>query len=325
MADGQQLPALKTPDKVVGGVIAGGIVVGILYVLYQILPFLIELAKNTMILGVELAALCVLAMILLDKNTWGLVYYKWKSISRSLRKMIVRDDPIGVLDTAIHRFEAKLDDIDENIKKSTAAKQRLANKIRSRDHSGALDQAQYETDLAKAAQQTGKPKATVEQHAVAAVRWQKVAESLQPFVDTLARAQVQLERARDLCAGQLEDLKNRKATLAVQLEGLQEGQKSVRSFKRFFGHSQDNDMKELAIEEIERQSTEAEAEIDQFMRVITPTLDNADLAKQAEAIQAMDTFQKYLDGGKAPVAALPPGVKDGEIVVSDAPKVNIKR
>lgn len=307
MVDSQPPLPLKSSDKIVGGVLVAAVVGALGYGLFVLLPFLIALAANTILFGVELVAILMIAMVFLDKNTWVTIFYKWKSVSRNLRKMIVREDPIGVLDTVIHRFQAKLDGIDTNITQAAAAAAR---------QKGAIDKAkksaQSELDLAAAARRLRHPEAEVAQRATAAKRWAQAAADMQPMQDTLMRVQTCLERARDLCASRLDDSRNQKSVLAVKLEALQEGQQAVRSFKRFFGTNVDLDMQELAVDEIERQSTEAEAEIDQFMRTVNPILEGADLKKSADAIQAMDRFSAYL--GDAPaVKVLPMPAKDGVV------------
>lgn len=292
---------MKGADKVTGLIILGVVGTALAVGLYYLLPFLIELAKNTIIFGLELVVLMTLAIVFLDKGTWTAIYYKWKTISRNLRKAIVREDPIGVLATVIARFATKLDKIDENITQAVGARHRQDNAILK-----AKACAAQEFDLAKAAKRMGKPDVEVSQHAAASDRWAKAADDMAPMAAMLANMQTGLERARDLCASRLSDLKSQKSVLQVKLEALQDSQNAVRSFKRFFGSNPDLEMQELAIEEIERQSTEAEAEIDQFMRVINPVLETADLQKQAEAQRAMDKFESYMSGAKALPAATTP-------------------
>ena len=110
--------------------------------------------------------------------------------------------------------------------------------------------------------------------------------------------------------------------MAMKLEALQDGAKAVKGFKRFFGANPDLEMQDLAVEEIERQSTEAEAEIDEFMRVMNPMLENADLKKNADALQAMEKFSSYLGTQKA----LPEApIVEGVVVNVDRKKIGVIR
>lgn len=121
---------LKTPDKVIGGIliIVALAVFGV--VGYVVLPFLIAAAANTMIFLAELAGLVLMAMVLFDKSFWTGIYYGWKNVSRKIRKFIVREDPIGVFDTVIQRFYTRIAQIDDNIKKAVGAYKNHTKSVR---------------------------------------------------------------------------------------------------------------------------------------------------------------------------------------------------
>jgi hypothetical protein len=315
--DTSSLAPLKSTDKIVGTALAVVAALAVATGLYYILPYAIELAKNTIVFFGEIALLALMAIVLLDKNTWFNVYYKWRNISRNMRKAIIREDPIGVLSTVIVRFGSKLAEIDENITKAVAAYKRQSKVIRQ-----ANDQAAAELGLAKQSQREGK-ELEVRQHAAAASRWEKTAQEMKPLEETLLNVKSSLERARDLCAARLADLESQKQVMAIKLEAMQDGQKAVKSFKRFFGTNPDLEMQELAVEEIERQSTEAEAEIEQFMRVVNPMLDASDTKRNAEALAAMEKFGLFLEKQPDP-KQLPEGEVIETNVVNNVVKIDTK-
>jgi len=287
----QRILAMKPADKIMGTIIGLVVLGGGGYGFWRILPILIDLAQNTIYFFGELVVLAILAMIFLDKNTWVNLYYAWKNVSRKIRKAIVSEDPIGVLDTVIHRYAYKLDQIDHNVNVADAARKRQEATIKD-----ALKQRDGELNQARAAQKLDK-KLQVEQHATAAQRWEESAKEMEPMLNTLTNALTCLQRARDLCQTKLEDVKNQQVVLQRKLEALLAGQQAVRSIKTFFGSNPDLDMQELAIDEIERQATEAMAEIDQFMRVMNPVLESADLKRSADQMAAMEHFNSYITSG----------------------------
>jgi len=205
-----------------------------------------------------------------------------KLAARNARRAVIRENPIGVLDISIGRFQRKLDDIDENSKAADAARKRLANRISTIEIN-----AKNECDLAMAAQRQGKSENAVAQHAVAQERWLKSVEPLKAMYEQQTLMQEKLHQARDLCAAQLEDLRNQKSVMQVQLEALQEGASMARRFKQFFSANPELEMLQLSVEEIERQTTEAEAEIDQVMRLVDPMLQKAELQKSADSAAAL--------------------------------------
>lgn len=286
----QSIGSMKQSDKIIGGILIVSVLSVLGYGFYWILPFLVEMAANTIYFVGELVILGILGMVFLDKNTWRNLYYGWKNISRAMRRAIISSDPIGILDTVVHRYEVKLGEIDDNIVLADAATKRQKNSITE-----FLKRRDEELNLAKASERQGKP-LQVGQHAAAAERWDSSATEMGPMLQTLAGALTCMERARDLCEVRLEDIKNQKLVLSRRLEALQSGQKAVRKIKSFLGSNPDMEMQEMAVEDIERKSTEALAEIDQFMRVITPAMDAQDLKQSAVQIAAMEKFDKYISG-----------------------------
>src|SRR5262249_52914796 len=99
---------------------------------------------------------------------WTAIYYKWKNVSRNIRKAIAREDPIGVLATVIRKFEAKLDGIDENITQAVAALKRQKESIRQ-----ARQQADESFALVEQARRQGKSDAQIGMYAAGAGRWQR--------------------------------------------------------------------------------------------------------------------------------------------------------
>lgn len=308
---------LKRPDKIVAGIIAA-LVIGLLgYGLFVVLPYLITLAENTITFVLELAALAVIVMVLADRDTWTMILYQWKNISRNLRRGIARQNPIGVMDTVIERFARKLEEIDDHMTKAAAACKRHEANIKTMRKKAADEDA-----IARTAISLQKSELEIKRHATAALRWEKAAEDMVPMGVMLSEMQEKMEQARDLCANTLEDTKNQREVFAMTYETMTTSQKTVKSFKRFFGTNPDLAMLEMSIDEIERQTSEAEAEIDQFMRVMTPAMEAADLKKQAEAQEAMSRFGKFLQASPTPTA-LPQASKPIEYPI-DVQKLKVK-
>lgn len=298
--DGQQLATkFKRPDQIGGLVVMGLVAAGLLYGFWRALPTLIAFAQDTILFGVELAVLAVLAMFLLDPKFWHGLYFWSQNQIRTVRRKIVSEDPIGILDTVIVRFDTKTQEIADAMVQADAARKRQQNSIALMERKSQGEQALCET-----AQRMVKPDTEIQQHAVAAERWRKAADDMRPMAAMLDKMQLNLEQARDLCGARLDDLRNQREVLKIRLDTMVSSQAAVKRFKSFFGSNPDLEMQTMAVEEIERQSTEAEAEIDQFMRQISPLIQNADLQKQAEAQAALQRFGQFM---QKPAAALPAG------------------
>ena len=51
------------------------------YVLYKLLPFLIEMATNVIILGAEIGLIVIVVMAIV--SNWNSIVFGWKNISRA--------------------------------------------------------------------------------------------------------------------------------------------------------------------------------------------------------------------------------------------------
>jgi hypothetical protein len=309
------MPKLNATDKrfavgflvlaLVGGWIA-------LPLLVQLTAWLVELAKNTIYFLIELA---VLVFALLNATN---LYYGAMSLVQAISRFIVRIDPVKTLNTAIDRMERKGEEISGALAASDASQKRLANRIRNRTSDGALDKADQEDALATVARTKNRPDTEIAQHVMAADRWRNMAATFQPMLEQLRKMQGMLLKAQELQQSSLADLKNKRDVLSVQLEAELDGQKAVGAFKRFFGRSPDLAMAGLSMEEIERQSSQAEAEIDQFLNAIGPQLQEADLKKSAATDAAMAKFNKFTETKSLTAGPVPPAslrvVKDAEVV-----------
>lgn len=282
---------LKKQDKVVMAtmaILAAIVGAGVIYGLGLIMPFLVALAENTIYFALEMLALVII--VLSAAQVWAerdLFYYKWKNIARNIRKAIIREDPVGVLKTAISRFDQKIESIDEKIAEAIGAL-----KIQVAKQKEAQAKADTERNNFLAAERMEKSDSEKGRYAVAATRWEKAAQEMQPMVDLLTNMKSSLQKARDLANNTLEDLKNQLEVLSVRLEASQAGKSAASSLKAFFSSSNESDMAMMAFEEIEKQTAEAEASIEEFMRVMDPSLRKADLQAQAEAIAAMERFSE---------------------------------
>lgn len=286
MADLQAI-SLKSKDKVVAyvlGFLGLALLGGIGYSLFLLMPLLVDLAKNTIIFFAELVVLALMGLTVV--NVWNerdLFIYKWKNYVRNVRKAIIADDPIGVLSTAIRRFQDKLELIDERMAEAEGARKTQLNGIRN-----AEAEADKALNLFKAAKNAGKTEREQAVYAVSSERWKAAAAKMQPMADLMKNMMLSLQSARELASTTLTDLENQLRVTRVELETAKAGRTAVKSLKAFFGKTDDSDMAEMAFDEIERQTNEAEAEIEQFMRVIDPAIKSQDLSKQAEATAAMN-------------------------------------
>ncbi|MCB0604623.1 MAG: hypothetical protein KDC25_07130 [Saprospiraceae bacterium] len=109
-ADGNPKKFIQRPEGKAGLIVGAGILVGAGYLLYQALPYLIELAKNALYLSGMLIALGALLYMVFDPKMRNLIWYMYKSIMRTVTGWFVQIDPIGIL-------KSYIEDLENNLKK----------------------------------------------------------------------------------------------------------------------------------------------------------------------------------------------------------------
>jgi hypothetical protein len=105
----------QRPEGVTGMLFMGGIILGGGYLLYKILPVLIDLAQNMVYLGLLVAAFAAIVFVLLDPRARNLVWYFYKSIMRWLTGLFVQIDPIGILKSYVEDLEDNLSKMNKQI------------------------------------------------------------------------------------------------------------------------------------------------------------------------------------------------------------------
>lgn len=306
MLDQPTTITLKRPDKVVAAILVTA-ALGVFGVgLYLALPYLIRLAANTAIFIGEIVGLLFLAALILDRNNWIAADIWLKNVSRRIRRKVIADDPVGTISSIITRLEARMSQVQEHLVTAMSAWKRLNASIKEFAEKAANCERLATVATSEAMQQNQQ---------IAAVRWSKSAEKLQPQADQLALMIDQLKQAVDLCRTRLDDLTNQREVYAKEFEATTASRKAVSKLRGFFGSNPEMDMLQIAVDEIEMNSAHTEAEIDQFVASIKPMIETAHLQRAADAQEASTRFGKFL-GTANPATALLPSATDKTPVAS---------
>ena len=105
------------PGGTFAKITAVGAALGLGYGFYVALPMLIAGAANTLIFITECVAIVVLLMILTSKTFWRNVSLIWLQVNRKLLGLIVKIDPISILENSICELKNKLDIVNDNVTK----------------------------------------------------------------------------------------------------------------------------------------------------------------------------------------------------------------
>lgn len=126
------------------GIIFGiPILLGLMYVLYIALPYIIVLFKNTFTAIFLGLGLFILLFILLDKRVWTLGWYVYKMVMRWITEFFVNLDPIAIIEIYIDKLKNYRDEMSEQIRilKGVIAELAQAIDVNKRDIDSSLKMA----------------------------------------------------------------------------------------------------------------------------------------------------------------------------------------
>jgi hypothetical protein len=305
--------SLKKYDKVILALMLGLLLVTIGaagWGLFVILPLLVTMAENGVILlgMLVVAAFLALGLFNIFINLPNYIL-KMKMSAQALRRKFISGNPIAAIDVSIASLSDQYQNACKLAAEADGATKHLSKQIRADDRkSGAMDRAENEDRLAQAAIAANKTQSEVNDHLVKAERAHRTVEMLQPLLQRQQTRQARVEEARQIAKSKINDLNDQKENMSIILEAYQADAKQSRALSAFFGsRSKDMATIEIAVDEIVKQSAQAEAEIEQMLRDADPAIQEAALQREADALNA----RARLDALKSPkrlAEPLPTGV-----------------
>ncbi|HNA42062.1 MAG TPA: hypothetical protein PLP81_08210, partial [Saprospiraceae bacterium] len=146
----------QRPEGVTGGIFMTGIIVGLGYLLYKMLPILITLVSNTLYLALLLIALAAVIYMVVDPRMRNLFWYGYKSIMRWITGIFVNLDPIGILKSYVEDLENNLSKMSKQIGNLRGSMRKLKTTMEENDKS-----IENELNIANAAKKQGNEKQLV--------------------------------------------------------------------------------------------------------------------------------------------------------------------
>jgi hypothetical protein len=132
-----------------GIVVGAGLIGGGLYLLYKLLPYLIDMTKNAIQLTLLGVVLFVIVYMIMDPQVRNLAWYIYKSIMRGITGLFIQLDPVAIIETYVSHLKKQLASLEEKIMALSGAKTKLNDAI-----GRAREEMEEQLNLAK----TGKKK-----------------------------------------------------------------------------------------------------------------------------------------------------------------------
>jgi len=98
-----------------GMVVGVGLIGGLLFGLYHILPFIISLLANTITAVALGVVLFIMVWVLMDRRFWNLLWYGYKSLMRMITSLWATLDPIGILKNYVSNLRDNAEEMSKQV------------------------------------------------------------------------------------------------------------------------------------------------------------------------------------------------------------------
>jgi phage shock protein A len=282
----------QRPEGVAGGLVLAGIVIGGGYLLYKILPTLIELAQNTLYLAGLLAALGAIIYVVLDPKMRNLVWYMYKSLMRWVTGLFVQLDPIGILKSYIDELKDNLSKMNTQISNLKGQMYKLNEMIKQNKRD-----IQNNLGMASKAKETGKESIMVLQARKAG----RLQESNMKLEDLYKRMEVLyrvLTKMYENSEIMLEDLQDQVKVKEQEYKAIKASHSAIRSAMNILsGNSDKKYMYDMALEAMAEDVGQKVGEMERFMDMSKNIMESIDLQNGVFEEEGLVMLEKWEQEG----------------------------
>lgn len=280
--------------------------VSFLYFWGLLLPWLIDIATNTLILAGLCGALTVLAFVFLNKDMRTRMSYAYQVFTRWLTKRFVLIDRIAVLETHVARYKARMDEMDMHIGKLKGETERTAEAIKTNE-----EEREKEIRRAKKAEeviaQGGSSAQSMRlQLQLASAQAKRLRDSNKVMQGRLTEWQKVLAELRRLREGAYAKMLDTQATVDLQKQQssiMTSGYAAFDAARRALGGERaEQDMFDMALDSLSEEYYAKMGEIDNFLDNSKNLMNGVDLDKLVAEDEAREEIAK-LSGGSVRVDA----------------------
>jgi phage shock protein A len=278
----------ERPEGMTGGLFMAAILLGGGYLLYKMLPTLINLAQNTLYLAGLLAALAAVIYVVLDPKTRNLVWYMYKSVMRWITGMFVQIDPIGILKSYIEDLKDSLSKMNTQIGSLKGQMYKLSEMIKQNQRD-----IKNNLGLASKAKETGRESIMV----LKARKAGRLQESNMKLEDLYKRMEVLyrvLTKMYENSEIMLEDLSDQVVVKEQEYKAIKASHSAIRSAQAILsGNSDKKYMYDMALEAMAEDVGQKVGEMERFMDMSKSFMDSIDLQNGVFEEEGMAMLEKW--------------------------------
>jgi uncharacterized membrane protein len=283
----------EKPEGKVGAVVAAGLLAGGGIVLYRILPFLINLAQNTLHLALLLGVLGGLTYLVLDSRNRALAFFAYRSVMRWVTGMFIQLDPIGILKTYIESLKQNLGKMDSQIRKLKGTMAQLRRTIDDNERAAKENMA-----MASQAKEKGKNKIMILQ-ARKAGRLKESNMTLQALYTKMEVIYRVLTKMYENCSILAEDTEDQVKLKEAEWKAIQQSHKAMKSAMSMISGDKDKRaIYEQALEFMADDLGNKIGEMERFMELSEGFMEGIDLQNgvfEEKGLEMLENWEKSAD------------------------------
>jgi hypothetical protein len=300
--------SLKNISKMPGGWFAigtGALAIGaIVYYLFKALPFLIAGAANLSIFILELVGLAILLMIVTSKTFWKTISLFWYQIMKKMLGVVVKMDPLTILQQGINRLRDKYVMLEDNVTKLGGVLEQM-----KRDLTKYEDEFKRNVNRRTAAQEKlSKPNLSEDERLQTQsnyviinneiVRLEKTIRMQRARIDQSTRFLQIMKKLKIYAATKLKDSENEHKWRSQEFENAKKQAKAMDSIKAIFrGDWSESLEQELAINYVNETINNSIAEIEELMDGSNTLLSDFELDSEANLHKVDEILSKFEKNG----------------------------
>jgi hypothetical protein len=277
----------QRPEGVTGFIFLAGIVTGGGYLLYKILPFLVNILQNAVHAAILFVVLGAILYVLLDKKFRNLVWFIYKSIMRSVTQMFVNIDPIGILETYIESLHKNLEEMNMHISKLKGQIQKIKTIIAKNE-----DEMKESLQIAEQAKKANNMDVVV----INTRQFGRLEESNKRFTELLSKMEILyrvLSKMYDNSGYLIKDIENEVRIKKQEREAIKSGYSAMKRAMSIVNGDPDKKMMfDQAMDAIVDDISSKIGEMERFMEVSSTFIESIDLQNGVYEQKGMELLEK---------------------------------
>jgi phage shock protein A len=280
----------QRPEGTTGMLFLGGILLGGGYLLFKILPTLINLLENTLYAGILLGVVALVVYMILDPKVRGIFSYGYKAVMRWITGMFVQIDPIGIL-------KSYIEDLQDNLVKMNKQISQLRGQMFKLKEVMTKNQQEIKNslNLATRAKETDNQSMMV----LKARRAGRLQDSNMKYDDLYKKMEILyrvLTKMYENSEIMLEDIKDQVAVKEQERAAIHASHSAMKSAMNIIaGNSDKRYMFDMALEAIADDVSNKVGEMERFMEMSNGFMNSVDLQNgvfEEEGLALLDKWEK---------------------------------